>query len=431
VFTAGEATVTRTSIHISIVSRTAIAALVGAALVSAALVIATPLGAAEWPNVRQSDTLWPMAPLGDPQWPQVPADSVKAIPASAPATVPASEPAKIAATTSTRDDNLTTGASLALPAPRPPVQAPPPMAAEVFERRFPSPFAFEGGARYWYSTGSNKFAFTNGNPLFGNPTSTLDWDRMTGHSGEVFARIDHLPSHLFVKGMLGGGVLKGGDMDDVDFLVTQASFSNTTSAINGNGTRYATVDIGYAFEVPSEGIRFGGFVGYQYWREKMTAFGVLCNADMFGNPLCNPAGSVVVPFSTPVDIFETTWHALRIGADARIRLYDRWTISGEIAIVPWAHGANDDSHLLRQSPADLGPAPNILSRTNTGVGGSAEAFVHYKVLPHFEIGVGARYWGLFSNNGSVQFGPSFTPDLALTRLSTQRYGVLLEAKASF
>jgi hypothetical protein len=395
----------------------------------AALASATPLGAAEWPNVRESDTLWPAAPLGDPQWPKVPADSVAKISASGPATIPASEPAKIPARASTRDDVVATGASLDLPPPRAPVQAP--LAAEIFEKRFPSPFAFEGGARYWYSTGTNRFGFTNGNPLFGNPTSTLDWDRMIGHSGEVFARIDHRPSHLYLKGMLGGGFLKGGDMDDVDFLFTQSAFSNTTSAVNGNDMRYATVDIGYSFEVPSEGVRFGAFVGYQYWREKMTAFGVLCNADAFNNPLCSPAGAVVVPFSTPVDIFETTWHALRIGGDAKIRLYDRWTISGEIAIIPWAHGANDDSHLLRQSPADLGPAPNILTRTNTGVGGAAEAFIHYTVLPHFEIGVGARYWGVFSNNGTVQFGPTFSPDFALTRLNTQRYGVLFEAKATF
>ena len=69
----------------------------------------------------------------------------------------------------------------------------------------PSPFVFEAGARYWYSSGSMKFGFTNGNPLFGNPTSTLDWHGLTGHSGEVFARLDHMPSGVFVKGMVGGG----------------------------------------------------------------------------------------------------------------------------------------------------------------------------------------------------------------------------------
>ena len=437
---AGEASVTRTSVHISVVSRAAIAALVGAALVSAALLIATPVGAAEWPNVRQSDTLWPMAPLGDPQWPQVPADSVAQVPASGAKTSAsiagvnseiglksdtkrsaASAPAIAAALPQLpkSDDDLSTG-SLGGPQR--------PLAPASFEKRFPSPFAFEGGARYWYSTGSNRFAFTNNIFPYGNPTSTLDWDRMQGHSGEAFARVDHLPSGLFVKGLLGGGVLKGGDMDDLDFIIDQINFSNTTSAINGNNLRYAMIDLGYSFEVPSAGVRYGAFVGYHYWREKMTAYGVLCNPDQFNNAFCPPAGAVLVPFTTPVDIFETTWHALRIGADARFEIDDRWSISGEVAFVPYAWMTNDDSHLLRD---DLGPVPNIRTQGWRGMGGEAEAFVNYKVLPHFEIGAGVRYWGLFTQAGSVEFGPTFGPDFPLTKFSTERYGVLLQGKATF
>jgi hypothetical protein len=136
----------------------------------------------------------------------------------------------------------------------------------------------------------------------------------------------------------------------------------------------------------------------------------------------------VVPWSTPVDIFETTWQGIRIGADARIQVYDRWSISGEIAWVPYAWLSNDDSHLLR---TDLGPVPNILTRGWRGMGGEVEAFVNYQVLPHFEVGVGARYWGLFTQSGTVEFGPTFGPDFPLTKFSTQRYGVLLQAKATF
>ena len=66
-----------------------------------------------------------------------------------------------------------------------------------------------------------------------------------------------------------------------------------------------------------------------------------------------------------------------------------------------------------------------------GMGAEAEAFINYMVVPHFEIGIGARYWGLFTQSGTVDFGPTFTPDFALTRMSTQRYGLLLQAKATF
>jgi hypothetical protein len=412
-----------------------------------ALASVPQLHAAEWPNVRQSDTLWPLAPLGGPQWPKVPAETL-----TAPQTVPASTnrqssnapkddtayrvetfpdvTAAVAPPKAKSDDDLVTGASLALP---PPVKAPPPPAPEFFAKRFPSPFVFEGGARYWYSIGQNRYAFANKSELFfgiplGNPTSTLDWDRMQGHSGEGFFRVDHLPTGLFAKGLIGGGVIKGGDMDDLDFLITQINFSNTTSTVGNASLRYAMFDVGYAYDVPEAGVKFGGFVGYHYWHESMTAFGVMCNADQVANLLCGPAGSTLVPFDTAAVTFDTTWHAIRVGADARVQINDRWSISGEVAFVPYAWLSNDDSHLLR---ADLGPVPNTLTRGWRGMGAETEAFVNYKVLPNFELGVGARYWGLFTQAGTVQFGPTFGPDFPLTKFSTQRYGVLLQAKATF
>lgn len=405
------------------------------------------LRAAEWPNVRQSDTLWPMADLGGPQWPNVPADKL-----SKPQTVPASpspvssnapndaatyqvgsigDVAAAAAPPSRKsDDDLVTGASLDVP-PLAPVKAAPPPA--FFERRFPSPFVFEAGARYWYSIGQNRFAFANKTDLFfgiplGNPTSTLDWDRMQGHSGELFARVDHRPTGLFAKGLIGGGVIKGGDMDDLDFLITQFNFSNTTSAIGGNNLSYAMIDVGYAYEVPEAGVKFGAFVGYHYWHENMTAFGLVCNADQISNLLCGPAGAVVVPFDTPVITWDTTWHAIRAGGEARLQIYDNWSISGEIAFVPYAWMTNEDSHLLR---TDLGPVPNIITHGWRGMGAEAEAFLNYQVLPHFEVGAGVRYWGIFTQAGSVEFGPTFGPDFPLTKFSTQRYGVLLQGKATF
>jgi len=379
-----------------------------------ALAGAASLHAAEWPTVRESDTLYPGALLGAATWPDVSADTIAQINASA-----AAERASAAPTLTLGDDKLLTG-SVAV--------ARNPLTPATFAARFPTEFTFEGGARYWYSIGQNRFAFTNGIFPFGNPTSTLDWDRMQGHSGEGFFRINHPPTNLFLKGVIGGGALLGGDMDDLDFLAAQANFSNTTSAVHGESLQYVMVDLGYSFEVPSEGIRFGGFVGYHYWHERMEAFGVLCNSTKFNSLFCGPAGSTAVSFGTPVDIFDTTWHALRIGGDARIRFFEDWTISAEIALVPYAFATNEDSHLLR---VDLGPVPNIITHAQRGTGAEAEAFLNYAVTPNFEVGIGARYWGLFSGAGSVQFGPTLGPDFALTKLSTQRYGVLFQAKATF
>ena len=406
-----------------------------------ALASVPQLHAAEWPNVRQSDTLWPLAPLGGPEWPKVPETLSKPqiVPASqSPRSDNAAQPsptygveglgditATVTPASRKSDDELVTGASLAVP---PPVKAAPAPSPDFFVKRYPSPFAFEVGTRYWYSIGQNRFAFANNTFPFGNPTSTLDWDRMQGHSGEGFARVDHLPSGLFAKGLIGGGVIRGGDMDDLDFLVDQINFSNTTSSVGNANLRYAMIDVGWAYAIPEAGVKFGGFVGYHYWHESMTAFGVICNADQVANVLCGPAGAAVVPSGTPVVTFDTTWHAIRVGGDARVQIDDRWSVSGEVAFVPYAWMTNDDSHLLR---TDLGPVPNILTRGWHGIGGEAEAFVNYKVLPYFEIGAGVRYWGLFTTAGTVDFGPTFGPDFQLTKFSTQRYGVLLQAKGTF
>lgn len=175
------------------------------------------------------------------------------------------------------------------------------------ERRFPSPFAFEIGARYWYSRGTTKFGFTNGIPGYGSPTSTLDWNAMQGHSGEVFARVDHQATGLYMKATVGAGILRGGEFIDRDYIVNQYSFSDTTSQVHGDNLRYATVDIGMSYELPRYGTRIGGFVGYHYWHEKTTAYGLVCNADDFG--LCNPPGQLLYGYDTAVITYEPTWSA--------------------------------------------------------------------------------------------------------------------------
>ena len=411
-----------------------------AVALSLALANISRVHAAEWPNIRESDTLWPGAPVGGPQWPKVSDEELARIDASlhANAVAPAPVPAPAAPATTAAAPAAPAVAAPAAPGPLANILkgsddvtgslgAPDaPRAPLIYDHPFHSPFTFEVGTRYWYSIGQNRFAFTNNTFPFGNPTSTLDWDRMQGHSGEGFFRVDHQPTHLYVKGLVGGGILRGGDMDDLDFLVNQINFSNTTSQVSGNYLTYAIADLGYSFDVPSAGVRYGAFVGYHYWRERMTAFGVLCNADIGG--FCGAPGAVVVPFNTAVDIFDTTWHAIRVGGEVRYELGEHWSISGELAFVPYAWMTNDDSHLLR---TDLGPSPNIITHGWRGMGAEAEAFVNYKVLPHFDIGAGFRYWGIFTDGGTVDFGPTFSPNYQLTKFSTQRYGLLLQAKATF
>ena len=287
----------------------------------------------------------------------------------------------------------------------------------------PATFGFDVGTRYWYSSGSIKFAFDN--MSLGNPTSTLDWHNMTAHSGEIFARLDHKPSGLFVKGVTGMGKIKGGNFQDMDFLSDQSVFSDTDSRVNGDNFKFATIDFGYSFS-PTPGMRIGGFIGYHFWREKVVADGLQCNQqNIFGT--C-PPGGVVIPYGTPVIEYEATWHALRVGVEGSMRFAERWSVAAELAAVPWAKLQNKDSHLFRD---DLGPVPNIFSDSTAGFGLQAELFVNYEITPNIEIGAGVRYWGLMVNRGNVHFGPGFDNSFPLNNFEQHRYGMLLQVKGRF
>ena len=122
--------------------------------------------------------------------------------------------------------------------------------------------------------------------------------------------------------------------------------------------------------------------------------------------------------------YEPTAHVVRLGFEGRFAITDRWSMSGEIAVVPFAAIRNGDSHLLRQDPADLGPAPNVITTTKYAYGAEAELFFNYAVTPNIELGVGARYWGLVAKTGDVTFGPFFNTADELNSFELQRYGLL-------
>lgn len=357
---------------------------------AALLAFTVVASAAAWPRVPGQGTDW-VESLSEPQWPSVAGQA--AVPQGAPQW--------------------------------------PALGGEV-GRRFPSPWAFEVGARYWYSTGTTKFGFTNNVYPYGSPTSTLDWNSTTGHSGEIFARLDHHPSGLFVKGVAGAGTLRGGEMIDRDYVINQSTFSDTSSQISGDNLRYFTADLGYAVDLPRYGVRLGGFVGYHYWREKMTAYGLTCNGVDIGGPpyFCGPPGAVLFGTDTAVMVYEPTVHALRVGAEARLRVSQRWSVSGEAALIPIAWFENKDSHLLRQGMSDLGPAPNVITRGHA-YGGMAEVFVNYEVTANIEASMGVRYWGINAFRGNVAAGPAFAQEDELMNFEMNRFGLLAQIKGKF
>src|SRR5207237_10257104 len=130
---------------------------------------------------------------------------------------------------------------------------------------------------------------------------------------------------------------------------------------------------------------------YTHWHARAPAYGIVWNMPSFIG--CPAAGAVMEGFGVAVLRYEPTMHAARIGVESRIAIDEHWSFSGEIAGVPFAALRNKDSHLLRQSMADLGPAPNVITTSSYAFGVEAELFVNYALTPNIEMGAGVRYWG--------------------------------------
>ena len=137
-------------------------------------------------------------------------------------------------------------------------------------------------------------------------------------------------------------------------------------------------------------------------------------------------GSYIVGSAAKAIGYDTTWQAARLGLSGGYQFDYDLTFTGEVAWVPYAHHSNADSHFQR---VDLGPLPNIVS-TGHGMGVEAQSFINYALTPSFEIGFGARYWGLFADKGTTKFKvlPGTYP---VTEFDTQRAGVLAQAKYRF
>src|SRR5689334_12173656 len=175
-------------------------------------------------------------------------------------------------------------------------------------------WTFEVGARYWYSTGRNRYDYYGG-PTTASPiVSALNYDDTRGHSGEAFFRVDS-PVGIFIKGFAGGGKLVSGTLYDEDFPAAGPAFnptSRTASDIRGD-LSYATIDVGYSFydgrKSGGAPVRLGAFVGYNYWSEKDDAFG--CRQINANPNICVGAG--IIPTSVRVITEEDKWNSFRAG----------------------------------------------------------------------------------------------------------------------
>lgn len=272
---------------------------------------------------------------------------------------------------------------------------------------------FTLGTRYWYAWGR----YGNSNGQRDEIMSRLTYTDMRAHSGELVARLDS-PYGIFAKALGGGGVITSGVMFDEDWGHATGSnnplesYSRTDSGLSGS-MNYFTFDVGYDV-LRGADHKVGLFVGYNRLQVVMSAFG--CNQLVNPSPgVCDPAPATGRNSISELD----TWQSLRTGASAEVKLSPRFTLAGEVAYLPFASYAGLDIHHLRE-PVVYFPWQG------TGQGVQAELLATWQATDAFSLGLGGRYWSLWTNNAfqSNQPGNVFFAD-------TQWYGLLVQASYRF
>ncbi len=250
----------------------------------------------------------------------------------------------------------------------------------------------EGGSRYFGSWGQFQKNFgleaDAGFPSL-QSGSRLTYNDMQTNSGELFGRIE-TPWNLFIKGYIGGGVTSNGHMNDEDNVGTLGlpllvAYSNTLSPAVSGRIGYGAIDGGFDFLRGPE-YKVGVFAGYFVLNQAMNAFG--CTA--IASAICTP--NPVPTSGSPVITENDKWDAVRIGVAAETMLTNQVKISGDAAYLPRVHFNGVDQHFI----GNTGALAEIFPASGKGNGVQLETLVSYYLTPQWSVGVGGRYWGMWT-----------------------------------
>lgn len=246
--------------------------------------------------------------------------------------------------------------------------------------------------------------------------SRLTYDDMSTNGAEIFARLD-APSGLMVKGVIGAGT-GGGNLNDEDWglpsppFAAYVPYSNTASDVD-NKIKYGIIDVGYDWwRGPDHKVT--PFIGYSYFQQHMKGYGCA--------QIANSNSDCATPIPTSVlGITEyDTWQALRLGLAADFALTSRVSLSAEAAYLPYVNFSGTDDHVLRAllSPED-----------GNGIGVQLEAMLSYAITEAWSVGVGGRYWSMWTTSGDVNFGGDGT--IVPMRYAAEQAHLLIEGTYRF
>jgi hypothetical protein len=289
-------------------------------------------------------------------------------------------------------------------------------AGEVLATPAPRPIigtTLEVGARYVFGWGRFQKDLGIQGAGLTSLASRLTYSGMNTQGGELFARAD-LPNGLVAKGLIGSGN-GDGHLNDEDWGIPFAIFvpySNTYSQVDDE-IRYGVIDLGY--DVWRDHlVRMTPFVGYSQFHQYMQGFGCV--------QLANPNSDCVpsLPYSLAAISEDDMWHALRLGIAADLQLAPGLTLTADAAYLPYVHINGVDDPLLR---AIVSP------ESANGTGAQLELILAYAVTDQLKIGVGGRYWTMWTDSGTVDFGGNGT--YVPMRFSVEQAALLMQGSLNF
>jgi opacity protein-like surface antigen len=265
----------------------------------------------------------------------------------------------------------------------------------------------EIGLRYWYSLGT--MGYTLYDATGATKVSQLNYHGFASNAMELFGRAEH-PIGAFVKFNIGIGTETGGELEDQDFPPVTTPYSKEIDPLGNGGLQYATVDFGFdVLNKPT--MHLGPFLGYGYLGEQFNAYG--CTQAATNMQHCVPSFSPDI-----LSISENAgWNFARLGLAGDVRLWDRVTLSADVAWLPFGGLHGTDTHWARlNNPAQSSPLSAPIAQSGSVSGVQLDVMLHYQVSRSCNVAIGGRFWQVNSR------GTSLLSAQQVTSFSTERYG---------
>jgi opacity protein-like surface antigen len=178
---------------------------------------------------------------------------------------------------------------------------------------------------------------------------------------------------------------------------------------------YVTADAGYTF-LKAPGAKLGAFIGYNFFSEQMISHNC---SQAAGDDVCAPP----VPTNELLLTEDIQFNSLRVGLSAQFMLSDRLKFVADAAYVPLVNAVGVDDH---NATGTYTP-----ESASGGHGTMLEAFFSYDVTPHWNVGVGGRYWAWNMRQGTDEFITKLpgqdVPTPEFDAYNTDRYGVFVQS----